>query len=72
MNNLKIPMKKISLTIPQVYDESLTYYEALSKIAYLLSNLSAYLFINSEYDETNKQLTLSIGVNPDGSTEVTQ
>lgn len=50
MSKILVPINKISLTIPQVYDESLTYYEALSKIVYILENLPNYIYMKDSYD----------------------
>lgn len=67
--NLKVPRRFFSLTLPQVYDESLTYYEYMNKLFYAFNHIADYYSVIGSYDADTKTLTLSAGVNTEGSTE---
>lgn len=60
--NLKAPFKAYSLTLPQVYDDSLTYYEYMNKLFYAFNHIADYYAVLGTYDEATKTLTLSAGV----------
>lgn len=67
--NLKAPFKAYSLVLPQVYDDSLTFYEYMNKLFYAFNHIADYYAVLGTYNATTKTLTLSAGVSTTGTEE---
>lgn len=56
---LKVPRSKYSLTIPQVYDDTLTFYEYMNKLLYAFQHSAEYA-VSTDYNADEKHLTITI------------
>lgn len=59
MAQLNIPKSKYSMILPQVYDDTITFYEFMNKLLYAFEHIAEYT-VTTEYNADEKHLTIFI------------